>query len=73
MMSEQKVTNYSVPVIFEPPCIYLTKSRHTQEGTALYSNHPSNIPGINYFSMSLCQIGRGRESAVRTVTRLRSG
>ena len=21
MMSEQKVTNYSVPVIFEPPCI----------------------------------------------------
>ena len=21
MMSEQKVTNYAVPVIFEPPCI----------------------------------------------------
>ena len=24
MMSEQKVTNYSVPVIFEPPCIFMT-------------------------------------------------
>ena len=23
MMSEQKVTNYSVPVIFEPPCMYI--------------------------------------------------
>ena len=23
MMSAQKVTNYSVPVIFEPPCIYV--------------------------------------------------